>query len=105
MNRAFWYFLSLQLFKERSKHFSILLISIFLIFILSSVLFISSSIRFSIEQTLNSQPDFVISRLKGGINSTTPIEWSDELFDIYGVTKVTPRVYGRYFLDQRVNHF
>ncbi len=105
MNRAFWYFLSLQLFKERSKHLTIIVISILLIFILSSVLFISSSIRFSLEQTLKPQPDFVISRLQGGVNRSTPIEWSDELFDIYGVTKVTPRVYGRYFFRPKGKSF
>ena len=104
-NNAFWHFLTLQLFKERSKHLTVAIISILLLFLLSSVLFISSSIRFSLEETLEAQPDFVISRLQGGVAVPTPLSWSDELLDIYGITKVTPRVYGRYFFQPKEKSF
>ena len=105
MNSSFLHFLTLQLFKERSKHLTIVIISVLLIFLLSSVLFISSSIRFSLEQTLKAQPDFVIKRLQGGVTVPAPLSWSDELLDIYGVTKVTPRVYGRYFFKDKEKSF
>ena len=105
MNSSFLHFLTLQLFKERSKHLSIVIISVLLIFLLSSVLFISSSIRFSLEETLKAQPDFVIKRLQGGVAIPAPLSWSDELLDIYGVTKVTPRVYGRYFFKDKEKSF
>ena len=104
-NNAFWHFLTLQLFKERSKHLTVAIISILLLFLLSSVLFISSSIRFSLEETLEAQPDFVISRLQGGVAVPTPLSWSDELLDIYGITKVTPRVYERYFFQPKEKSF
>ena len=96
---AFWHFLTLQLYKERSKHVSVIVISVMILFLLSSVLFISSSIRFSLEETLKVQPDFVASRVQGGTAMPTPMVWSDELLEIYGVSKVTPRVYGRYFFE------
>lgn len=102
---AFWHFLTLQLFKERSKHLSVIVISVMILFLLSSVLFISSSIRFSLVQTLNVQPDFVVSRTKGGTAVPTPISWSDELLDIHGINKVTPRVYGRYFFEAKERSF
>ena len=98
---AFWHFLTLQLFKERSKHLSIIVISMMILFLLSSVLFISSSLRFTLEETLKIQPDFVVSRIQGGNQIPTPQSWGDELLDIYGVTKVTPRVYGRYFFQTK----
>lgn len=98
---AFWHFLTLQLYKERSKHLSVVIISMMILFLLSSVLFISSSIRFSLEETLKVQPDFVISRIQGGSAVPTPMVWGDELLDIYGVSKVTPRVYGRYFFQAK----
>ncbi len=101
MNSPFLHFLTLQLFKERHKHISIIIISILLIFLLSTVLFLSSSIRFSLEQTLKAQPDFVVTRLQGGKGVPVPLTWSDELVDIYGITKVTPRVYGRYFFKTK----
>lgn len=96
---AFWHFLTLQIFKERSKHLSVIVISVMILFLLSSVLFISSSIRFSLEETLKVQPDFVVSRVQGGTAIPTPMVWGDELLDIFGVSKVTSRVYGRYFFE------
>jgi len=102
---AFWHFLTLQLFKERSKHLSVIVISVMILFLLSSVLFISSSLRYSLEDTLKAQPDFVVSRLQGGTSVPTPIAWSDTLLDIYGITKVTPRVYGRYFFEPKGKSF
>lgn len=105
MNNAFWHFLTLQLFKEKSKHLSSLIISILLIALLTSVLFISSSIRFSIEETLEVQPDFVVSKTLGGNAVPTPLAWMDELIDIYGVSEVTPRVYGRYFFEPKGKSF
>ena len=102
---AFWHFLSLQLFKERSKHLSIIGISVMILFLLSSVLFISSSLRFTLEETLKVQPDFVVNRIQGGTAVSTPEIWGDELLDIYGVSKVTPRVYGRYFFEAKGSSF
>ncbi len=102
---AFWHFLTLQLFKERSKHLSIIGISVMILFLLSSVLFISSSLRFSLEETLKVQPDFVVSRIQGGTEVPTPTSWGDELLDIYGVTKATSRVYGRYFFEDKKSSF
>ncbi|MCW8820808.1 MAG: FtsX-like permease family protein [Sulfurovum sp.] len=102
---AFWHFLTLQLFKERSKHLSVIVISAMILFLLSSVLFISSSIRFSLEETLKVQPDFVVSRVQGGISVPTPMIWEDELIDIYGVSNVIQRVYGRYFFKAKERSF
>ncbi|MCO4845166.1 MAG: FtsX-like permease family protein [Sulfurovum sp.] len=102
---AFWHFLTLQLFKERSKHLSIIGISVMILFLLSSVLFISSSLRFSLEETLKVQPDFVVSRIQGGTTVPTPVNWGDELIDIYGVSKVASRVYGRYFFEAKEGSF
>lgn len=104
-SNAFWHFLTLQLFKERSKHLSVIVVSVMILFLLSSTLFISSSIRFSLEETLKVQPDFVVNRTKGGISVPTPVNWIDELLDIHGISKVSPRVYGRYFFDAKEKSF
>lgn len=102
---AFWHFLTLQLFKERSKHLSVMVISVMILFLLSSVLLLSSSLRFSLQQTLDAQADFVVSRTQGGTAVSTPVIWGDELLDIYGISKVTPRVYGRYFFEPKEHSF
>ena len=76
-----------------------------ILFLLSSALFISSSIRFSLEETLKVQPDFVVNRIQGGSSVPTPLIWSDELLEMYGITKVAPRVYGRYFYESKGKSF
>ena len=81
------------------------MISILLLFLLSSVLFISSSIRFSLEETLKVQPDFVVHKTLGGTAVPTPLVWLDEIIDMYGVSNVTPRVYGRYFFEAKEKSF
>ena len=105
LNNSFFYFLTLQLYKEKSKHIAVVLLSLVVIFLLSSVLFISSSLRYSLFETLEAQPDFVVTKLKAGEPSTTPIDWADELLEIYGISKVTPRVYGRYFFKSKEKSF
>ena len=102
---AFWHFLTLQLFKERAKHLSVIFISVMILFLLASVLFISSSIRYSLEETLEAQPDFVVSRLQGGSSIPTPLHWSDTLLETYGITRITPRVYGRYAFEPKGKSF
>jgi ABC-type lipoprotein release transport system permease subunit len=104
-NRAFWHFLTLQLFKERQRHIATLLLSTLLVFLLSSILFISASLRHTLTQTLKAQPDFVISRTQGGSRTATPLAWADELAEIYGISKITPRVYGRYFFKEKRESF
>lgn len=104
-SNVFWHFLTLQLFKERSKHLSVIIVSVMILFLLSSTLFISSSIRFSLEETLKVQPDFVVNRTKGGISVPTPVNWIDELLNIHGISKVSPRVYGRYFFEAKEKSF
>ncbi len=100
-NNPFFYFLTLEFFKERKKHTGVALISLVVIFLLASVLFISSSLKHSMGEALKAQPDFVVQRVRGGERVDAPVEWMDKFFDIYGVDKVTPRVYGRYYFKSK----
>ena len=97
----FLHFLTLEFFRERSKHIGVIAISLIVIFLLSSVLFIASSIRYSLEQTLTQEPDFVIQRIQGGERVNAPVAWMEKLVDIPGVSSVTARVYGRYFFKAK----
>jgi len=100
-NNSFFYFLTLNLLKEKRRFVGIVLISTLLIFLLSSVLFISSSIKHTLNQTLIAQPDFIVQNIKGGRVSPIKDEQVDKIVNIYGVNKVTKRVYGRYFFDDK----
>jgi len=104
-NSAFLHFLTLLLFKQKSKHLGAILISMIIIFLLSSVLFISSSLQQSLLGTLDEQPDFTVSRVEAGRAVNTPVEWIDRIMEINGVSKVTGRIYGRYYFAPREKSF
>ncbi len=104
-NSPFFHFLSLMLFKQKSKHIGAVLISVIIIFLLSSVLFISSSLQYSLFQTLEDEADFTIHRIEAGKAVNTPLSWLDKIIEINGVTHVSPRVYGRYFFSPREKSF
>ncbi len=105
LSSPFIHFLSLLLFRQKSKHIGVILISIVIISLLSSILFISSSLQRSLLDTLSGQPDIIITRLQGGRGVDTPIEWIDKIVEIEGVESVTPRIYGRYFFTPNENSF
>jgi len=105
MNNTFLYFLTLLLFKQKSKHIGAVLISVIIIFLLSSVLFISSSLQNTLLGTLESQSDFTLSRVQAGKPINTPGDWLDNVLEINGVSQVAPRVYGRYFYTPREKSF
>ncbi len=93
----FLYFLTLLLFKQRGKHIGVVLISVVIIFLLSAVLFLSSSIQESTEATLQAQPDMILTKLQAGRATNTPTEWIEKVATISGVSRVTARVHGRYY--------
>jgi len=104
-NSAFLHFLTLLLFKQKSKHIGAVLISVIIIFLLSAVLFLSSSLQYSLLSALHKQGDFTVTRIQAGKPANTPVAWIDQILGINGVTHVAPRIYGRYFFAPRENSF
>ena len=104
-NSTFLYFLTLLLFKQKTKHIGVVIISVIIIFLLSSVLFISSSLQKTLLDTVKTQSDFTVSRVQAGKTVNTPTEWIDTILEIHGISKVAPRVYGRYFFAPREKSF
>jgi len=105
LNSPFFSFLTLLIFKQKTKHIGVVVISVMIIFLLSSILFISSSLQQTLQKNLKNQPDIIVSSLKAGRSVDTPIEWIDKIVEIDGVESVTPRVYGRYFFTPNENSF
>jgi len=97
-NLAFLNFTTLLLTKHRSRHISIFIISTILVFILTSMLFISSSIKIDLKAKLANESDFIVTKLRSGKSVDLPSSWIKEIEDIRGVSSVYGRVYGRYML-------
>ncbi|NPA28348.1 MAG: FtsX-like permease family protein [Epsilonproteobacteria bacterium] len=100
-NSLYFYYLTLNLFKDKKKLISTILISSIIIFLLSSIFFIQDSIKASLKSTIKNQPDFIIQKNRGGRQVDLPLDWIDKISQIYGVTSITPRVYGRYYFEDK----
>lgn len=96
-NSVFFNFLFLLLSKHKSKHIAIFIISILIVFLISSVLFISNSLKKEVFSTLDNQSDFIIKKTNNGKIFDTPISWIDDFSSINGVKNVQQRVYGLYY--------
>ncbi|MDM5271448.1 FtsX-like permease family protein [Sulfurovum sp. zt1-1] len=93
----FLHFLTLLLFKQKIKHMGIMSISVIMVTLVSSVLFISTSLQHTLQDTLAKQADFTVNKIEAGRSVKTPLAWVDKIIEIEGVSDVTPRVHGRYF--------
>ena len=96
-NSVFFNFIFLLLVKHKSKHFAIFLISIFIVFLTSSILFIKNSLQKEISQALENQSDFIIQKTIANKIKDIDTSLIDKFFEINGVSKVTQRVYGQYY--------
>lgn len=94
---VFFNFLFLLLFTHKSKHLAIFFISILIVFLSSSILFISNTLKKEIFITLENQSDFVIQKINSGKSQYTPISWIEDFNKIYGVENIQQRVYGQYY--------
>ena len=96
-NSVFFNFLFLLLLKHKSKHLAIFIISILIVFLISSVLFISNSLKKEAFSTLENQSDFVIQKINSGKILDTPISWIEDFSSINGIKNTQQRVYGQYY--------
>ena len=104
-NFTFLNFVLLQLYTNKTKHFSIFLISTILIMVLSSFLFITNSISKDMKIIVNNQADFILQTIIAGKVVDTPQDLADEIISINGVTKVAQRVYGKHFYEPAEHYF
>jgi len=104
-NNAFLNFLFLLVFKHRGKHIAIFIISVIIVWLLSSMLFINASIKKDAVLMLKTQPDFVVQKLVGGKTAPIDLNLVEEFSKLRGVSSVVARVYGRYFTPDAKHYF
>lgn len=99
------HFLLILLVRYKKKYISTFFLSTLLIFIVSAVVFISSSIKHDTFITLENQADFTIQRYKAGKVLNTPQEWIDEFLQINGVSNAQGRIYGTHYYEPKEEYF
>jgi len=104
-NKEYINFLAALLYKYRAKHLWIIFISSFLVALISSFFFVSSSIKTLTLQNLELQADFTVQKYRAGKVEDMPKEWLEGFHAIKGIKKITPRVYGMHFYDPGETYF
>jgi len=98
-------FLLILLVTQRKKHFAIFVLSTLLIALLSSVIFLSSSIKKDVYTTLEHQADFTLQRYIAGRVLNTPEAWIDEFMQLEGVENASGRIYGMHYYEPAEQYF
>jgi ABC-type lipoprotein release transport system permease subunit len=104
-NSTFLNFLSLLLYRHKSKHITIFIISTLIVTLLSTILFITTSIKKDALSLVDDTSDFTIQKLVAGESVPIDIDLVDSISEIRGVSAVTPRVYGRYYMPNAKEYF
>jgi len=80
--------------RQKVKSFFIFSIFTILIFLLCSVFFITHSIKYELDATVDSLPQITVQKLKGAREYDIDETMLDEILDIEGVSDASTRVWG-----------
>ncbi len=85
--------------RQKYKNFFILSIFTFLTFLLASVFFITNSIKYELESTLEALPQIIVQKIKAGRQDDMDVSAVDEILSIAGVSDAVARVWGYYYFQ------
>lgn len=105
INKDFYNFAYTLLLMHRTKYIFTFLLFFIIVFIVSSVLFLSSSLKNYSLEALKYEPQILVENHKGGRQSNVDDFYIDEVLKIKGVKNVLPRVYGEYYFNQSNKYF
>jgi len=83
--------------RQKAKSFFIVLVFTLLTFLLSSIFFITNSIKYEQDATVNSLPQIIVQKIKAGRHYDIDENVVDKILEIQGVADVIPRVWGYYY--------
>ncbi|MFH2132632.1 MAG: FtsX-like permease family protein, partial [bacterium] len=97
---------SLQsLFRRRTKNGLILIMYVLLIFVVSSVFFITGSLTVELFSTVDELPDITVQKLIGGRQTSIQESYFPAIREIPGVGDVQPRIWGYFYLQELQANF
>ncbi len=88
-----------SLFRQKSKNIFIVIIFTLLISLVTSVFFIANSIKYELNNTVNSLPAITIQNLQGGKIVDIKASVVDDIIGISGVQDANARVWGYYYFQ------
>jgi ABC-type lipoprotein release transport system permease subunit len=94
-----------SLLRQKSKTLFIFFVFTFLVFLISSVFFISNSIKHELKSTTDKLPTLTIQQLKGGKITYIDKAVADDIVAISGVQSTLSRVWGYYYFQNAGANF
>lgn len=88
-----------SLLRQKYKTFFIALVLSALVFLLSSLFFITNSIKYELQSTVDSLPEITIQKIKAGRHYDIDASVADEVLQITGVQSAVARVWGYYYFE------
>ncbi len=93
-----------SILRQKVKSFFTVFVFTFLTFLLTSVFFITNSLRYELDATLESLPQIIVQKIKAGRHYDIDESVVDTLLEIDGVEDALSRVWGYYyFVNAGVN--
>lgn len=86
-----------SLLRRKGKNLALALVYAFVVFLVASVVFLTSAIRHEATQVLASSPEIVVQRLVAGRHDYIPLAYMEALRAIKGVQGVKSRLWGYYY--------
>lgn len=86
-----------SLLRRKFKNIGIIIVFTFVIFIVSSILFLSYSLRQEAHLILKYSPEIVVQKMRAGRHEIIPIGLEKDIINIPGVSSVEPRYWGYYY--------
>lgn len=88
-----------SLFRQKYKSFFIAAVLTAIIFLLTSVFFITNSIKYELQSTVDSLPEIVVQKINGGRHYDIDVSIVDDILEITGVESAVARVWGYYYFE------
>jgi ABC-type lipoprotein release transport system permease subunit len=83
--------------RAKGKNIFIMVVFTTLVALLSSIFFITSSIKYELDTTVESLPDIIVQKIKAGREYDIETNRVDNIISIAGVESASPRVWGYYY--------
>ena len=94
-----------SILRQKSKNIFIASVFTFLIALLSSVFFITNSIKYELNASVNSLPQIIVQNTKAGRHYDIDVSKIDDILGISGISDAIDRVWGYYYFEQAGVYF
>jgi len=90
-----------SLLRQKYKTVFVTLVLTLLIFLLSSIFFITSSMKHELHATVDALPEITVQKIKAGRHDEIDVDVIDAILELNGVESAVARVWGYYYLKMR----